>query len=257
MKQFADDSNLLKSGPDGNIVLKLILDDLRSIQEYCRDNLLILNTSKSKLMVFSRHNKTQSVNLDDLDGFLIEKVSNFKYLGFRINDSLNWNDHINYIVKNLSHTHSILLKLQYLPRNIRLLIFNAIALPHILYGILLYNNSTKFNLNKINSKYNACARAIYGYSAAKFLNTQYVLNECEMLPFNNLMDKHITNFILKSINQETPEYISSYFLNLNRRSLNFEVPRVLSRYGTESFSFKGPIYWNKLPLAKKKSLLNC
>ena len=53
----------------------------------------IVNTTKSKFMMFKKTNKiVNSPNLN-IDGTPIERISNFNCLGLTLDENLNWKQH--------------------------------------------------------------------------------------------------------------------------------------------------------------------
>ena len=60
---------------------------------------LTLNVSKTKLMVIARRQKLARVEEIELlvNENTIEQTDTFKYLGVKLNETMEWSDHIDYI----------------------------------------------------------------------------------------------------------------------------------------------------------------
>ena len=87
-------TNYKSHQPIGNMEL-----NINRISTFCSDQRMVLNTKKTKEMIFDfRVNKTtiNSISLNDLE---IERVSSFKLLGIWLDDNLKWNSNTDYIVK--------------------------------------------------------------------------------------------------------------------------------------------------------------
>ena len=86
-----------------------------------KSNKLVLNSRKTKYMLFHKHNKVMP-NLDlNINGSTIDQVSTFKFLGLHINSQLTWQTHINEISKRISRVIGLLYKMQnILPKHILL-----------------------------------------------------------------------------------------------------------------------------------------
>lgn len=72
---------------------KLILKankELDNINQYCSANLLILNKSKCKVMIFNYKNSSFFKDKILLDGYPLEIVEEYKYLGYIIDCSLKF-----------------------------------------------------------------------------------------------------------------------------------------------------------------------
>ena len=78
-----------------------------------------------------------------INGSNIEFVENFVFLGITINNKLIWNSHKNKVTNKISKTVGILNKLRYfLPSGVLQTIYNTLILPHLIYGILVWDRHT-------------------------------------------------------------------------------------------------------------------
>ena len=76
---------------------------------------------------------TLSLKINNID---IEKVEEFNYLGLTIDTNLNWKKHTEKISNKCSKTIGILNRLKHvLPLEIKIMLYNALLLPHINYCI--------------------------------------------------------------------------------------------------------------------------
>ena len=119
--------------------------ELSKMSNWLNLNMLSINVSKSKFIVFHMPQKRfniPSLNINDTD---IERVTEFNFLGIIIHQHLKWDSHINKIALKISSATGIIYKLKILPKKILLTLYNTLILPHIHYGILLWG----YNLNKI------------------------------------------------------------------------------------------------------------
>lgn len=111
-------------------------------------NMFICSNKHLLLLLISPTNCTIQLN-SNTNGNSLEVVRSYKYLGFHIKNTLSWNDHINLIAKKLKACTAVLLRCQnFLPTDKLKLIFNAIGLPYINYGLTLYSLTHKQALNK-------------------------------------------------------------------------------------------------------------
>ena len=67
--------------------------DINRIRDLASDNYLTLNTKKS-MFITCKRKLSFSPLLWYINGYPIEKVSSFKYLGILISDDLSWSKHI-------------------------------------------------------------------------------------------------------------------------------------------------------------------
>lgn len=92
---FADDTALVYTGEDLNIMQKEINDDLERYDNWLTQNHLKINKDKTVFMMFKQKNKFY-----DSDAFtlkikssVIKEVSFFKYMGIQIDNRLLWDKH--------------------------------------------------------------------------------------------------------------------------------------------------------------------
>ena len=93
-------------GCNGNIELisTLINSELNKIADWLAVNKLSLNVQKTKFMIF--HCRQRVITKNDIpclmiNNTLIERVTEFNFVGLTVNEYMNWNSHVK---KNLAYT---------------------------------------------------------------------------------------------------------------------------------------------------------
>ena len=111
-------------------------------------NKLSLNVKKTEAMLFYMPQKKIIVPKIKINGTIIEFVDNFNFLGINLNKHLNWNPHVKIVSNKLLKTVGILNILKKtLPLNILRIIYNALILPQLNYGILAWgHHAQRLNL---------------------------------------------------------------------------------------------------------------
>uniref|UniRef100_A0A8K9Y7J5 Reverse transcriptase domain-containing protein n=1 Tax=Oncorhynchus mykiss TaxID=8022 RepID=A0A8K9Y7J5_ONCMY len=96
---YADDTILYTSGPSLDTVLTTLQASFNAIQLSFRGLQLLLNTSKTKCMLFNRSlpTPTRLSNITTLDGSDLEYVDNYKYLGVWLDCKLSFQTHIKHL----------------------------------------------------------------------------------------------------------------------------------------------------------------
>ena len=115
---FADDTTITMSHIDLNALVDTLNNELIKVQSWLRVNKLILNTSKTHMMIFTKRNVDMSDVHISLNGTIIEQVSNTKFLGINIDNKLSWNNHISAISTIVSRNVGVLNRLSFLPQHI-------------------------------------------------------------------------------------------------------------------------------------------
>ena len=127
---FADDSNLFQNGKDPEDIEMKINSDLAEIGEWLKVNKLTLNVNKTICMIFSkRHNHAVSIKLE---GKLITRESQTKFLGVIIDDKLNWKAHISYISGKISRAIGVIIKARNLGKD-ALSLYYTLIFPYLTY----------------------------------------------------------------------------------------------------------------------------
>ncbi len=102
-------------------------------------NKLSLNVGKTKYTIF--HIKQKKINILEIkvNDNIIERVKDFNFLGFVINENLSWKSHAENISNSISKTTGILNRLKHiLPQKIKITLYNSMIASHLNYCILAW-----------------------------------------------------------------------------------------------------------------------
>ncbi len=129
-----------------------------------------MNVQKSKYIIFhTPKKKVDSLHLI-IDGTVIERVSDFNFIGLTLDENLNWKGHLNEISNNISKSIGILNKIKrVIPLKTKILLYNSLILLHLNYDILTWGyhceRVSKLQKKSIRivslSKYNAHTEPIF------------------------------------------------------------------------------------------------
>ena len=196
-----DINNHLSISQNINVELKVITDWLAL-------NKLSLNAKKTKMMVFHYHQKRIS-NLDlrlYINKTRIKQVKEFNFLGVVFDECMTWKNHIQKIAGKISVSVGTLSRLKrFLPMDVLKTIYNALILPHLNLGILLWGHNFKriFKLQKwavraiTSSKYNA--------------HTNPLFQKLKLLKVEDIKNTAYLKFYYKYIKDELPKYFDNMF----------------------------------------------
>ena len=115
---YADDTVLYCTSDCINDVLRSVQKDLNSLNEWCHKNKITVNCKKNKYYIHGmRSIIKKSKNVDmllSLNNTVLEKVCLYKYLGFILDNQLNFNKHniISETVNVVSHKLYLLSKIR-------------------------------------------------------------------------------------------------------------------------------------------------
>ena len=133
---YANDTALFYSNSSYIDLMLTIWDDIGSISEWLKCNRLTLNTKKTKFMIFGTRNKLRQVTNAPIfiNGDEIEKVTNFKYLGVYLDETLSFDKHMDYIYNKACSKLGAIRKLRVnVDQSTALRLYKSLVLPHFDY----------------------------------------------------------------------------------------------------------------------------
>jgi len=253
LSSFADDSTIDASSKSVKEVSEKLQRGIIEISEWCQNNNMILNASKTKSMIITTRQKHQIapllLNLN-LNSDYIEQVNSHRVLGIIIDQQLSWKQHIDKTCKALSKNLFLLSRIKPLAdMQARKIFYHAHIQPYLDYGSSLWDGASESSLKRLNSLHRRAIKLIVDTKEAistdeKFVKLQ-ILSLKEQHNFNKLV-------IMRKITLGTaPNYLSSFVQNNGRpqRRLGneFFLPRAFLDIFKTSFSYSGPILWNSIP----------
>ena len=212
--KYADDTNLFNSLANiGPTNLNIINTEVSNVYKWLCINRLSFNIKKTKYILFHNKNKNIDHILPNIciNNNMVERVSQFNFLGININENLNWNSHLDQMCTRVSKSVGILNKLkQFLPPFILRTLYNSIVLPHLSYGILAWG-STSIRPLKLQKK------AVRVISCSKFnAHTDPIFKKLSLLKVSDIYNVSILKFYYNYCHGQLPFYLQSFVFN--RRS---------------------------------------
>jgi hypothetical protein len=101
------DSNTIIKFADDTTVVGLVTDndetayreEVRELAVWCQENNLSLNVSKTEELIMDYRKRQAGQAPINIDGAVVERVDNFKFLGVHITNELSWSKHTKTVVK--------------------------------------------------------------------------------------------------------------------------------------------------------------
>ena len=207
---FADDTNLLCTGPNLKDIVYQINQEIRMIYLWVKANKLSLNINKTYFMLFTP--KRFPRNMDDIiiDGKQIMEVNETKFLGVIIDNNLNWKPHITYISKKVAKGIGIILKARKVFNNETLsTLYLTLVYPYLNYCIHVWGRACNTHLKDLFVLQNKVIRIINGVPPRT--NTEYLYIQHSVLTVKRLYYYNIGLFMYKYSNSMLPEMFNIYF----------------------------------------------
>ena len=251
---FADDYNLFQNGKDPEDIEMKINSDLAEIAEWLKVNKLTLNINKTICMIFSKRHNHAYVSIK-LEGKLITRVSQPKFLGVIIDDKLNWKAHILYISRKISRAISVIIKARNLGKDALLSLYYTLIFPYLTYCNQVWGSTFKYNINTLNKLQKRAIRIIC--SAKPNSHTEGLYKELGLLKVAEIYHFLVGQFMFRYHHKMLPKIFDQYFVKHSaihqystRQSDLYLLPDYKKDIGRRSISFLGVKIWKQIILAK-------
>lgn len=250
---FADDTALFYPDKDIHTIIQLMEKDLRTLNEYFNANLLSLNASKTKYMIFRSIRRIEPDHDNPrLGSNVIEKVNCFKYLGIHFDPVLSWINHINLIEKRVSSYIGILWRVRlFVPTKTLLTYYFAYIHSQLNYLVSVWGLTASSHLIKLQTLQNRCLKIIFKkpilYSSFLLYsdNCHNILPLVFLCDIQNLLFVH--DILHNPIFHHTIQFTTSNLTRRTRQSNNLQRIRALTTRGQKRIMFVGPTLYNQLP----------
>ena len=250
---YADDTILYCFGPTIEAATENLQAAFNRFQLSLIKLKLILNSSKTKCMVFTRCAKTNvSSGILTLKGEQIELVTAYKYLGIWLDDKLSFKVHVEHLSKKLRGLIGFLYRnracFSYVSRKT---IVQSVVMSVFDYGDVLYMHASCTTLRPLEAVYHSALRFITGDG--------YLTHHCtlyEKVGWPSLAvrrEHHCLLFIYKALCGKLPLYLSS-LLNIKdtghstraQAHIRYTCPHMNSELGKSAFMYYAPDKWDKI-----------
>ena len=233
MVMYADDTTLF-CNIDNNVTEDVINRELFKIYEWLRANKLALNVSKTKFMVFHTRNKSVRYPCLKINGKLIERVTQFNFLGLILESNMSWNLHINHISLKISKAIGILYRLKTIyPQLVLQTLYNTLILPYFNYCILAWGAT----ISEGNPLHLLQKKALRLISNSNYIaHTEPICKNLGLLKLTDMFSIAVWKFYYKLMNNQLPTYFTGW---------RPELPRVCARYEIRSPVFHLPVIKHK------------
>jgi hypothetical protein len=259
---FAEDSNLVIRGEDPTTLSNIMTAELANFSDWLSANRLLLNSDKTKLIVFRSRKcrKDLEAPADILNGVELQQTTNESFLGVLLDESMKWYDHTCKVANNLSRKLGMMTKIKnFVSKATLKMVYNCFVRPLLIYGIQLWGATFKKRLTRIQKVQEKAIRLLTG--ATKMDHSEPCLKSLGIFKLDDLYKLHTACLVYDCLNGDAPTQIQglfSYIANGSSTSTRSQVNKPLDIKATKltnkpgpvlgsSFISKGPEIWNNLP----------
>ena len=258
---FADDTKLSISAQTQQLLNEETQTTLNTANKWFRNNKLSLNISKTVIIKYNNNNtddiifngqKITQINSNNIS----PDTKSFKFLGFLIDQNLDFQTHTNQIIKKLNSAIYMINKVKnFLPQKQKIMLYDALFKSHMEYGINIWTTNKKAT-ERIEKLQKKAIKLIDGGNMKK--HTEPLFKKLKILQLNDLIKYHYIITAFTIIHNKAPKQVIRCFerevphpiLNLRRNLQNFKRPDVNNKKSI--FKYILPKIWNEQPDYKKE-----
>ena len=240
--------------------------ELKRIFEWSSRHGLQINPQKSQCIIIGSRQLLSRIDSQvippvSLNGVCIPFSTSVKNLGVFFNETLTWNDHINFICKKAYAALHPLYKLRNtIPPAIKERLVHSLVLSHLDYCDIVYDDCDTLQANKLQRIQNTCIRYIYNLKRYDHLSQYF--QKLSWLQLKKRRQLHRLTQVFKTTSSGLPSYISRRLLPLSSSHPRYTrssitnllfIPLHKSQFFDKSFTVAAAREWNSLPPDLKTS----
>ena len=195
--QFADDTTLGYNCKDFNELKQTLETELKKVMEWLLANKLLVNLTKTHVMLFSfkRNNPKLSIQINDSE---LEEKTETNFLGIFIDNKLTWKAHINHICNKVSKSIAILRQVRSIfPKNILRMIYMSLVYTYLNYCNLIWGAAERTNVEPL---FRLQKKAIRIITNSYYLeHTLPLFKDCKLLTVYQVYVLNCILFIYKCV----------------------------------------------------------
>ena len=179
-----------------------------------------------------------------LDNNRLDRVSSYKYLGFILDEHLNFNKHITEICNLVSHKLYLLSRIRkYLTTLACINIFKTMVLSVMEYGDIVYSGTSFGNLDKLDKLFYRGLRICLGNEA---YSKEELKHECNITDLTKRRDIHLLLFMHKQKEKDRLLKPCNIPTRLHDAPVFWQYKPINERAKLNVF-YRGALLWNGLP----------
>ena len=204
-------------------------------------NKLSLNVSKTKLVEYSHCNAGIYNGVIGLEGNLLRSTECCVYLGVKLDEGLNFAEHVGYIVGKVSKSIGILYRAKHhLPTQSRIDFYYSFIYPILSYCIIVWGGTCSSYLKNLIIQQKKALRIIADVPFRS--HTSPLFKKFNILKLNDVYKFNLAVFMFKN----RDKFICSHNINTRQREQSVTEFHRLTKT-QRAVSFMGPRIWNSLP----------
>lgn len=256
IESYVDDTKLYISFTlkDQDSAIIHLQQDLSRFAEWCCANHLLINPTKTKIMLFGTRQNLSRFN--DFRVTFLEQVLTpvkcCKDLGITLDGYLSFDDHITSLSSSLLGKLCQINRVRHLfSKRVLNVIINSLVFSQLFYCSTVWSGTTIQNIQKLQLVQNFAARILT--ETRKYDHISPVLENLGWLPIKDLLKLRDVTMVFKCLNGLAPTYLSSKLAKRSsvhkystRRASDIHLPRYKTTTAQRSFFYRAAKEWNSL-----------
>lgn len=242
---YADDTVLYQystSLPDLENKLQAVA---KRLEDWCKLNRLVINSGKSKVMSFQLGAGPRPDLCVTLEDEKIEQVCKYKYLGFVIDERLQFDHLFSDQFSKLNHLSYLLAKVRpYLTTKAAALVFKSKFLAYLDYVSLFSYSFSKKDQSRLQVIQNKCIRTIYQLPRRTNVDAHHVY--MGILHVDNRRYLHLMKYCFYETLDIHNLQDHAAIMTRQTDKILLKVEHPYSEKFKRSFVYRGPVLWNSL-----------
>ena len=251
LQLYADDTVIHVSGTGAGIACSKLQPALDEYSNWCNENKLSLNASKTKLMVFgTRHKVKKACNISiNMNNTNLQIVPTYKYLGFMLDSLLSFNCHVKHVSNMVNFKSNLLAKLRrYMTEETALTIYKSMILPYFDYADIIYTAANQEGLDRLQRLQNKCLKICMSYNIR--YDTKLLHAETKTAMLRNRREAHTNNFMFGKLADTSWTDKRDIRTRAHDAPLfQVQIPKVEAY--KRSIKYHGAVTWNNLSVATR------
>jgi hypothetical protein len=247
LQLFADDTAILYSEMNWDILEVNMNKDLETIKIWMSRNKLLVNAKKSCFITFGNSAKPDLNIKIGID--FIEHVDKVKYLGILIDEKINFEEHINFVKNKISSIIGLLFKLRrILPLNAKKMIYFSLIHSNMAYACEVWGHCANTRIERVFVLQKKAVKAMCGLSYRS--HSHPIFCEHSILPLRSLINFKACLHLHGSLNhyiRTNQSFLHNHDIHhhntRNRNHLHF-FRNLTVRNGVRSILFKSKVLYN-------------
>jgi hypothetical protein len=255
---FADDITLIVEAKNYELLQQYVKKDLEKIIRYLNKNRLLVYASKSNyLLINLSHRHVDDFNLS-IYSKPLNRVKVTKILGVHFDDRMVFDYHCEQLANKVCKRVSYLTKIRYyLPKLALNMIYNALVLPIIDYGSVVWGYTYDCHLNRLIKLQKRAARVVR--SSPFRAHSGPLFKQLNWISFSDRINFNSCVYIHKSLSNLCSIFSSDFFkhkaVKKTRSGSNKElvIPNTRLTVFQNTIFIKGVKFYNSLALEIRES----